>query len=141
MAVEKNKPLKVVDSPEDEVEIEVEEETPETEFDANNTVLLEDGGAIVNYEEESGMGDTDDFYENLAENIDEAQLSEMAADLIEAYKEDTESRQEWLDSYTEGLDLLGTSTDERSEPFRGASGVYHPLLVKRRKKSKSKPKE
>ena len=69
MAVEKNKPLKVVDSPEDEVEIEVEEETPETEFDANNTVLLEDGGAIVNYEEESQKGDIDDFYENLAENI------------------------------------------------------------------------
>ena len=70
MAVEKNKPLKVVDSPEDEIEIEVEEEAPETEFDANNTVLLEDGGAIVNYEEESQKGDIDDFYDwNLAENI------------------------------------------------------------------------
>ena len=127
MAVEKNKPLKIVDSPEDQIEIEVEE-TSEIEFDADNTVLLDDGSAIVNYEEEPEKGDTDDFFKNLAEDIDDSQLSEIANDLIESYKEDTESRQEWLDSYTEGLDLLGTSTDERSEPFRGASGVYHPLL-------------
>ena len=129
MAVEKNKPLKIVNSPDDEVEIEVEEETSEIEFDADNTVLLDDGSAIVNYEEEPEKGDTDDFFKNLAEDIDDSQLSEIANDLIESYKEDTESRQEWLDSYTEGLDLLGTSTDERSEPFRGASGVYHPLLA------------
>ena len=65
----------------------------------------------------------------IQENMEDSQLGELTNELLAAYKDDLESRAEWLESYTDGLDLLGTSTDERSEPFRGASGVYHPLLA------------
>ena len=129
MAIEKKKPIELVTDEED-IEIEVDDqESEEIAFDPENTVLLEDGSAVVNYEETSTQGGQDDFYKNLADDIDDSSLNEIASDLIESYKEDLESRQDWLDSYTEGLDLLGTSTDDRSEPFRGASGVYHPLLA------------
>ena len=129
MAIEKKKPIELVTDEED-IEIEVDDqESEEISFDPENTVLLDDGSAVVNYEETSTQGGQDDFYKNLADDIDDSSLNEIATDLIESYKEDIESRQEWLDSYTEGLDLLGTSTDDRSEPFRGASGVYHPLLA------------
>ena len=129
MAIEKKKPIELVTDEED-IEIEVDDqESEEISFDPENTVLLDDGSAVVNYEETSIQGGQDDFYKNIADDIDDSSLNEIATDLIESYKEDIESRQEWLDSYTEGLDLLGTSTDDRSEPFRGASGVYHPLLA------------
>ena len=129
MAIEKKKPIELVTDEED-IEIEVDDqESEEISFDPENTVLLDDGSAVVNYEETSTQGGQDDFYKNLADDIDDSSLNEIASDLIESYKEDLESRQDWLDSYTEGLDLLGTSTDDRSEPFRGASGVYHPLLA------------
>ena len=129
MAIEKKKPIELVTDEED-IEIEVDDqESEEISFDPENTVLLDDGSAVVNYEETSIQGGQDDFYKNIADDIDDSSLNEIASDLIESYKEDLESRQDWLDSYTEGLDLLGTSTDDRSEPFRGASGVYHPLLA------------
>ena len=129
MAIEKKKPIELVTDEED-IEIEVDDqESEEISFDPENTVLLDDGSAVVNYEETSTQGGQDDFYKNIADDIDDSSLNEIASDLIESYKEDLESRQDWLDSYTEGLDLLGTSTDDRSEPFRGASGVYHPLLA------------
>lgn len=118
MAIEKKKPIELVTDEED-IEIEVDDqESEEISFDPENTVLLDDGSAVVNYEETSTQGGQDDFYKNLADDIDDSSLNEIASDLIESYKEDLESRQDWLDSYTEGLDLLGTSTDDRSEPFR-----------------------
>lgn len=124
MAVEKVVPI----LEEETVEIEVTPVDEEVTFDPSNTVLLDDGSAVVNYEEEENESE-DDFSANLAENMEDSQLGELTNELLAAYKDDLESRAEWLESYTEGLDLLGTNTDERSEPFRGASGVYHPLLA------------
>ncbi len=124
MAVEKVVPI----LEEETVEIEVTPVDEEVTFDPSNTVLLDDGSAVVNYEEEENEAE-DDFSANLAENMEDSQLGELTNELLAAYKDDLESRAEWLESYTEGLDLLGTNTDERSEPFRGASGVYHPLLA------------
>ena len=65
----------------------------------------------------------------MAEELPDDYLGELASDLLGSYEEDASSRQEWLDSYTQGLDLLGIKTDDREEPFRGAAGVYHPLLA------------
>jgi len=124
MAVEKVVPI----LEEETVEIEVTPVDEEVTFDPSNTVLLDDGSAVVNYEEEENESE-DDFSANLAENMEDSQLGELTNELLAAYKDDLESRAEWLESYIEGLDLLGTNTDERSEPFRGASGVYHPLLA------------
>jgi hypothetical protein len=71
----------------------------------------------------------DDFNANLAETMDERELKDMAMELIEEYKKDKTSRKEWEDAYIKGLDLLGTKYQEVSKPFKGASGVTHPLLA------------
>ena len=71
----------------------------------------------------------DDFNANLAEGMDERELKDMAMELIEEYKKDKTSRKEWEDAYIKGLDLLGTRYQEVSRPFKGASGVTHPLLA------------
>ena len=71
----------------------------------------------------------DDFNANLAEDMDERELKEMALELIEEYKKDKTSRKEWEDAYIKGLDLLGTKYQEVTKPFKGASGVTHPLLA------------
>jgi len=66
---------------------------------------------------------------NLAEIIDESVLGEISSELRELYEEDVESREEWKEAYTKGLDLLGIRYQERSQPFEGASGVTHPLIA------------
>jgi hypothetical protein len=71
----------------------------------------------------------DDFNANLAEDMDEQELKDMAMELIEEYKKDKTSRKEWEDAYIKGLDLLGTKYQEVTKPFKGASGVTHPLLA------------
>jgi len=71
----------------------------------------------------------DNFNANLAEDMDERDLKAMALELIEEYKKDKVSRKEWEDAYIKGLDLLGTRYQEVSRPFKGASGVTHPLLA------------
>ena len=71
----------------------------------------------------------DDFNANLAESMDERDLKDMAMELIEEYKKDKTSRKEWEDAYIKGLDLLGTKYQEVTKPFKGASGVTHPLLA------------
>lgn len=65
---------------------------------------------------------------NLAEYIDDAVLGEIASELVGAYEDDLQSRSDWEEAYSKGLDLLGVKYEERSEPFEGASGVTHPLI-------------
>lgn len=69
------------------------------------------------------------FEENLAEYLDPATLSEISSELLSAYENDVDSRQDWYETFKNGLELLGIENDPRSEPFEGASGVYHPLLA------------
>jgi hypothetical protein len=71
----------------------------------------------------------DDFNANLAIGMDERTLKQMGMDLIQEYKKDKTSRKEWEDAYIKGLDLLGTKYQEVTKPFKGASGVTHPLLA------------
>ena len=71
----------------------------------------------------------DNFNANLAEDIDERTLQSMGSELISEYKKDKLSRKEWEEAYIKGLDLLGTKYQEVTRPFRGASGVTHPLLA------------
>ena len=66
---------------------------------------------------------------NLAEFLDEGYLGELSSELRAAYEEDQESRSEWEEAYTKGLDQLGIKHEERTEPFQGASGVTHPLIA------------
>jgi hypothetical protein len=69
------------------------------------------------------------FDANLAEYIDSSVLDSLAADLLEDFDNDRMARKEWEQTYVDGLDLLGLSMEERSEPWNGACGVYHPMLT------------
>jgi len=88
--------------------------------------MTEDGGAIVNPEI---MPPDTGFDGNLAEFIDENDLQVIASELRQSFEDDKSSRQQWEETYTKGLDLLGLNYTERSQPFQGASGVTHPLLA------------
>jgi len=70
----------------------------------------------------------DEFNDNLAEYIDEGTLQSMASELNADYDDDVSSRKDWMQTYVDGLELLGLKIEERSEPWEGACGVYHPLL-------------
>jgi hypothetical protein len=71
----------------------------------------------------------DDFNANLAEEMSEQQLQSLAGDLLGEYDSDLTSRKDWLITYVNGLKLLGLKYEERSEPWPGACGVFHPLLM------------
>jgi hypothetical protein len=70
----------------------------------------------------------DEFNDNLAEYIDEGALQSMASELNADFDDDISSRKDWMQTYVDGLELLGLKIEERSEPWEGACGVYHPLL-------------
>jgi hypothetical protein len=72
--------------------------------------------------------DEDEFNKNLAEDMDDGALTTMASELIADYEDDLASRKDWIQTYVDGLELLGMKIEERSEPWEGACGVYHPLL-------------
>jgi hypothetical protein len=71
----------------------------------------------------------EDWGENLAENIPESVLSTLAGDLLGDFEEDVSSRKDWIQTYVDGLELLGLKIETRSEPWEGACGVYHPLMA------------
>lgn len=66
---------------------------------------------------------------NLAEYIEEADLQALASELVEDFVSDRESRKDWARSYVKGLDLLGLKIEERTQPWAGAAGVFHPVLT------------
>jgi hypothetical protein len=71
----------------------------------------------------------EDFDENLAEVLSESALQLLSSELIADFDTDTNSRRDWLDTYVKGLDLLGLKYEERTEPWAGACGITHPLLM------------
>ena len=96
----------------------------------NEEVDVEEEAVITFPEEgEEEQDQPEDFFSNIADTVDERALKQLASDLITEYQNDKESRKEWEQTYTSGLDLLGFKYKERQQPFRGASGVTHPLLA------------
>ena len=94
------------------------------------SIETEDGGVILDFEgslSEELVGPDHDA--NLADFIDEAVLQSMASELVEDFESDRESRRDWARAYVKGLDLLGMKIEERSQPWQGASGVFHPVLT------------
>ena len=91
--------------------------------------LDEDGGVTVDFDPSEGDGEEGDFYRNLAEDVDDRELGSLSSDLMSQYDSNKASRSDWEDSYSKGLELLGFNYEERTMPFRGASGVTHPLLA------------
>jgi hypothetical protein len=103
----------------DEPALEIEIEDPES-------VTLRAGEMEI--EIEPGKESVDDFNANLAEYIDDDELQSIASQLLADFEDDVGSRKDWMQTYVDGLELLGMKMEERSEPWEGACGVYHPLL-------------
>lgn len=114
--------------------IEPDDESPEIEIISDEDVTVtptDDGGVVIDF------GDSDveveimprSHDENLAEAIDDAELESMASELVGDFLSDRNSRGDWADAYIKGLDLLGMKLEDRTQPWEGASGVYHPMLM------------
>ena len=92
--------------------------------------LLDDGGAEINTDPDAPIDTSQVPHDaNLAEYIDENELSRFASDLLAEFEADKDSRKDWEDTYIKGLDMLGFKYEDRTQPFEGASGVVHPLLA------------
>ena len=91
-------------------------------------VTLDDGSMEITIVPDANIGDMTAFDANLADFLEEDQLSLMAGDLIGMVESDRDARKEWADTFVEGLDLLGLKIEERAEPFQGACGVFSTVL-------------
>jgi hypothetical protein len=94
-----------------------------------NIELEDDGGVVVDFDPRAAGPETEDFYDNLADLLDDRVSSRISSELMEQYEANKSGRKEWEDAYRTGLELLGFKYEDRSEPFRGATGVTHPLLA------------
>jgi hypothetical protein len=101
-------------------DLSIEIENPES-------VTLDDGSMEITIV--PGKEKEDEFNANLAEDMDEGQLTELSGDLIGEYDADINSRKDWLTTYVDGLELLGLKVEDRTEPWPGACNVYHPLMT------------
>jgi hypothetical protein len=106
------------DAEEDGIEIEIED--PEA-------VRIKAGDMEI--EIEPGEEEEEDFNANLAEEIDESELQSLVGEILDDVRNDLASRKDWEDTYKEGLTLLGLKYEERTEPWSGACGVFHPMIT------------
>ena len=140
MAIEKNTNNVPSQLDEEDLMAEIEIELPDSQ---NNVLAMiqaenidgieisptEDGGMEVDFEPQDEMLGDGGFYSNLAEELPNRELARVASELLEEFDANKASRQEWEDAYADGLELLGFNYEERTQPFRGSSGVTHPLLA------------
>ena len=109
-----------LDSLSDEPAIEIEVVNPE------EMTIGVDGMEISLTEEPETA---EDFDANLAEYMDDSELQSLGSELVADFDKDTQDRKEWIQTYVEGLKLLGLKYEERTEPWQGACGVFHPMLT------------
>jgi hypothetical protein len=102
------------------------EAEPDIEIEDPESVSI--GLGDLEIEIEPGKEEDDDFNVNLAELMEDNELQELAGDLLSDFDDDIDARKDWMQTYVDGLELLGMKIEERSEPWEGACGVYHPLL-------------
>ena len=102
---------------------EMDAALPQDEPEIEITLEEDDGDG-----EDAESPEEDAFEDNLAEVLPDDLLSQIATEIIEEVEEDANSRKDWMQTYVDGLELLGMKVDDRSEPWEGACGVYHPLL-------------
>ena len=106
--------------PEEELQIAIE--NPDSV-----AIATEDGGMVIDFDPQEEKPDSE-FGSNLVEFIDDQELEHIGSDLISAFNMDRDSRKEWEETYTKGLDQLGLKIEERTQPWNGACGVFHPML-------------
>ncbi len=112
-------PMGLTDLTNQEPAIEIEIEDPES------VKIGVDGLEIIL---EPGKESDEDFNANLAEYMDEQDLLMLAEELVDAVQEDLDSRKDWMQTYVDGIELLGLKVEDRTEPWPGACGIYHPML-------------
>ena len=108
-----------IDSLTEEPALEIEIEDPES---------VKIGIGDLEIELGKPESDDEDFDDNLAEYMSQGELTEIAGDLLGDFEEDISARKDWIQTYVDGLELLGMKIEERTDPWEGACGVYHPLL-------------
>jgi hypothetical protein len=104
------------------------DEGPQIEIEIEDPESVTIGMDGLEIEIDPSADEGDDFSVNLAEEIDAQTLQSLAEELIGDYEDDVSSRKDWMQTYVDGLELLGMKIEERTEPWEGACGVYHPLL-------------
>jgi hypothetical protein len=125
MAIEKS-PLNIIPGSDQDIELEIMQEPLQNGADTE-VFIQPDGSAIIG--SDPSAGGSVEFGENLADTLDERELNTIASELTAQYQEDLDSRDDWFETFSKGLDLLGINIEDRSEPFVGASGVHHPILA------------
>jgi len=109
-------------------QLDEEGDQPELEISIEDPEAVEigiDGQPIMRMEKDE---EPEGFDDNLAEVLDEQVLATLASELTGDFDNDVSSRKDWIQTYVDGLELLGLKIEERAEPWEGACGVYHPLL-------------
>ena len=118
-----------VESPE-EIEIEETQKLQEINDEGVEVTQNEDGSADIDFEPgKVNRSGGEDHFENLAELLPEEVINRLASELYQNYEDYKNSRKDWEQTYTQGLDLLGFKYVNRSQPFQGASGATHPVLA------------
>ncbi len=125
MAIERRPatPIEGTIEQEPEEELSIAIENPESV-----EIETEDGGVIIDFDPNAGQSEESEFDSNLVDFIDEQELDTLGIDLIESYAGDKESRTDWEETYTKGLDQLGLKFEDRTTPWAGACGVFHPMM-------------
>ena len=109
------------------VEVEKEQQEPDTPI---NIKPNEDGSVDIDFDPSVGSQEQgQDHFANLAELLPDEVLSPIGNELYDNYVDYKSGRKDWESSYTNGLELLGFKYEEKSEPFKGASGATHPVLA------------
>ena len=122
----------VIEVPKQEELIEEKEKITERKNQQGNieVTMDEEGGAEIAFDPKAVSGEGgEDHFENLADFLGDEILEPLGAKMVDHFNEYKESRGDWEDTYRNGLDLLGFKYERRTEPFRGASGVNHPVLA------------
>jgi len=114
-------PMGIEKLAEQEAPFEIEIEDPESV-----TMRMGDLEIVIDPDAEA---EDDEFNDNLAEHMSDQELATLAGELIEDFDADVSARRDWIQTYVDGLELLGLKIEERAEPWEGACGVYHPLLA------------
>ncbi len=111
----------------DGAEVSIEEEGGLANSDIN-IQMEDDGGVVVDFNPTQERPEVE-FFDNIAESLSDAELTRISSDLLGDYENNKNGRKDWEEAYSKGLELLGFKYEERAEPFKGASGVTHPLLA------------
>ena len=128
-SVDKSLPNVDIEDKSKEVEVAVPGTEEVITTDETEITMDDQGGAEISFDPKAEALESKGHFDNLAELMEDESLEEIGGKLFDSYTEYKESRADWADSYREGLNLLGFKYERRTEPFKGASGVTHPVLA------------